>query len=98
MDKTIGVLARLVAKPGKQQAVADFLTNARPLADAEPNTLTWYAIQIDSHTFGIFDTFPHEEGRQAHLHGPIAAALMAHAAELLAEAPDIQPIRILAAK
>lgn len=98
MQKTIGVLARLVAKPGKQQAVADLLTNARPLADAEPNTLTWYAIQIDSHTFGIFDTFPHEQGRQAHLNGPIAAALMANAAELLAEAPDIQPIRILAAK
>lgn len=98
MNKKIGFLARIVAKPGKEQAVADFLTSALPLADAEPDTVTWYAIQIDSNTFGIFDTFPHEEGRQSHLKGPIAAALMANAAELFAEAPDIKPITILATK
>lgn len=98
MNKKIGFLARIVAKPGKEQAVADFLTSALPLADAEPDTVTWYAIQIDSNTFGIFDTFPHEEGRQAHLNGPIAAALMAKADELFAEAPDIKPITILATK
>lgn len=98
MNKKVGLLARLVAKPGKEQAVADFLSGALPLAMAEADTVTWYAIQMDSNTFGIFDTFPHEEGRQAHLSGPIAAALMAHADELLAEAPDIKPITVLAAK
>lgn len=98
MNKKVGLLARLVAKPGKEQAVADFLSGALPLAMAESDTVTWYAIQMDSNTFGIFDTFPHEEGRQAHLSGPIAAALMAHADELLAEAPDIKPITVLAAK
>lgn len=98
MEKKLGVLARIVAKPGKEQAVADFLTNALPLAVAEPDTATWYAIQLDSRTFGIFDTFPHAEGRQVHLSGPIAAALMANAAEWMAEAPDIQPITVLAAK
>jgi quinol monooxygenase YgiN len=98
MSKTIGFLARIVAKPGKERAVADFLISALPLADAEPDTVTWYAIQIDSNTFGVFDTFPHEQGRQAHANGPIVAALMANAAELLAEAPDIKPITILATK
>lgn len=98
MDKKVGVLARIVAKPGKEQAVADFLTSALPLATAEPDTVTWYAIQIDSQTFGIFDTFPHLEGRQAHLSGPIATALMANADELLAEAPDIKMVTVLAAK
>lgn len=98
MQKTVGVLARLVAKAGKEQAVSDFLTSALPLAVGEPDTLTWYAFQIDEQTFGIFDTFPHQDGRQAHLSGPIAAALMANAAELLAEAPDLKLITVLAAK
>ena len=98
MKETVGVLARLVAKAGKEQAVADFLTSALPLAVAESDTLTWYAIQLDERTFGIFDTFPHEEGRQAHLSGPIAEALMANAADLLAEAPDLKSITVLASK
>lgn len=98
MEKKVGVLARLVAKPGKEQAVADFLTAALPLAAAEPDTVTWYAVQVDSQTFFIFDTFPHEAGRQAHLSGPIASALMGQADELFAEAPDIKPITVLASK
>lgn len=98
MEKKVGLLVRLVAKSGKEQAVSDFLASALPLANAESDTVTWYAIQMDANTFGIFDTFPHEEGRQAHLSGPIAAALMAHADELLAEAPDIKPITVLASK
>lgn len=98
MEKKLGLLARLVAKSGQEQAVATFLTQALPLATAEGETLTWYAAQLDSRTFYIFDTFPHEAARQAHLSGPIASSLMAHADELFAEAPDIQPITVLAAK
>jgi len=94
----VGILARLEAKPGKEQALADFLAGALPLAQAEPDTITWYAIQIGPSTFGIFDTFPADSGRQAHLSGPIAVALMANAAELLSEPPDLKMIDILAAK
>ncbi len=86
------------AKPGKEQAVADFLKSALPLAQDEPDTITWYAIQMGPSTFGIFDTFPADAGRQAHLNGPIAAALMANAADLLSTAPVIEQISILAAK
>src|SRR5437870_10515025 len=94
---TVGILARLEAKPGKEQAVADFLKSALPLAQAEPATQTWYAIKLGPSTFGIFDTFPDTNGRQTHLDGPIAAALMAKASELLAEPPDLKMIVIMAA-
>jgi quinol monooxygenase YgiN len=94
----LGLLVRLQAKTGKEQEVANFITNALPLAIDEPETITWYAIKIDSSTFGIFDTFPHEEGRQAHLTGKIANALMANASELLAQAPTIEKVEILASK
>ena len=93
-----GILARVEAKRGKEQAVEDFLKSALPLAQAEPATITWYAIKLGPSTFGIFDTFLNDAGRQAHLAGPIAAALMANAAELLAEPPDLKMIDILAAK
>jgi len=92
------LLVRLQAKPEKAQEVADFITNALPLAVAEADTLTWYAIRIDERTFGIFDTFPHEEGRAAHLSGKIAAALMEQAPDLLSEPPSIEKVDILAAK
>ena len=92
------LLVRLKAKTGKEQEVASFITNALPLAIDEPDTITWYAIKIDSSTFGIFDTFPHEDGRQAHLTGKIANALMTNASELLAEEPTIEKVEILASK
>lgn len=92
------LLVRLKAKSGKELEVANFITGALPLAIEEPDTTTWYAIQIDESTFGIFDTFPHEEGREAHLTGKIANALMANASELLAEDPVIEKANILAAK
>ena len=95
---TVGLLVTVTAKPGKEQELADFLKSALPLAEAEPDTTAWFAIKIDDSTFGIFDVFPSEEGRQAHLGGPIAAALMAKADELLASPPDIKPIDVLAAK
>jgi len=92
------LLVRLEAKPGKEQAVADFLKSGLPLAENEPATITWYGIQLGPSTFGIFDSFPDDAGRQAHLNGPIAAALMANAADLLASDPVIELVDILAAK
>jgi quinol monooxygenase YgiN len=93
-----GFLATLVAKPGQADALAALLAGALPLAEAEKGTVTWYAFRIDDSTYGIFDTFESPEARQAHIDGPIAAALMAHADELLAEPPSIKPIDILAVK
>ncbi len=95
---TVGLLATLVAKPGKQDELAAFLASALPLAQAEEATTAWFAIKIDDSTYGIFDVFPGPEGRQAHLEGPIAAALMDKAGELLASPPDIKPVDVLAAK
>ena len=95
---TVGLLATLHAKPGKEAELAEFLTSALPLAEAEPETTAWFAIRIDEATFGIFDVFPGSEGREAHLGGPIAAALMAKADELLGAAPDIKAVDVLAAK
>lgn len=95
---TVGLLVTLTAKPGKEEDLASFLKSALPLAQAEAETTAWFAIKVDTTTFGIFDVFPDAEGRQAHLDGPIAAALMSRADELLASAPDIKPIDVLAAK
>lgn len=95
---TKGLLARIVAKPGKEQEVEDFLKSALPLAEAEEKTITWYAFKIDDSTFGIFDSFKGEEGQTAHLEGEIAAALMGKADELLAKDPVIEKLDLLAAK
>jgi quinol monooxygenase YgiN len=90
--------ARLQAKPGMAEEVAEFLESALPMAEDEEGTTTWFALRLDETTFGIFDTFPDEEARQAHLDGEIAAALMANADDLLAEAPEIDEVDVLAAK
>ena len=94
----VALLVELKAKPEKAEDVARFLASAQPLAVAEPDTITWYAARLDINTFMIFDTFEDESGRQAHLSGPIAAALMAHADDLLAAPPKIQQADILAYK
>ncbi len=94
----VGLLVRLVAKPGKESAVAEFLASALPLAQAEPETVTWFALRISNSDFAIYDAFPSDAGRQAHLSGPIAAALMAKAGELLAEPPRIESVDVLASK
>src|SRR5260370_41847166 len=94
----VALLVRVEAKAGKEEQVAGFLQNALELANQETLTPVWYALRFGPSTFGIFDAFADEAGRKAHLAGPIAAALMAHAAELLATAPDIQSIHFLAAK
>ncbi|MFS8064644.1 MAG: putative quinol monooxygenase [Luteimonas sp.] len=93
-----GLLARLEAKPGNEAEVAALLAGALPLAQGEAGTRTWYAFQLGTSTFGIFDTFDDEAGRQAHLDGEIAKALMANADRLLAVPPQIDKIDLLASK
>jgi len=95
---TKAIAAKLVAKPGKEAEVEALLTSALSLANQEPLTTTWYAVKFNENTFGIFDTFASDEGRDAHLNGQIAAALMAKADELLAEPPQIDKVDVLAAK
>lgn len=86
------------ARPGKEQEVADFLRSAQAIVESEPGTLSWYAIQIEPNRFAIFDTFADDAGRQAHLNGEVAAALMARADELFTEAPEIDQPDVLASK
>jgi quinol monooxygenase YgiN len=94
----VGLFVRLEAKPGKESAVAEFLTSGLALAQQEPETTVWFALRLGPSTFGIFDAFPGDSGRKAHLNGPIAAALMAKAADLLSAPPKIEPLDVLAAK
>jgi quinol monooxygenase YgiN len=97
MVKT-ALLVRLEAKPGKEKDVEDFLRGGLPIVETEPATVTWYALKLGPSTFGIFDTFPDEAGRQAHLAGRVAAALMAQAADLFSQLPVIEKVEILTAK
>jgi quinol monooxygenase YgiN len=92
------LLVRLEAKPGQESAVENFLRGGLALVEAEPATTAWFAVRMGSSTFGIFDAFPDDAGRQAHLAGRVAAALMAKASELLAKPPSIEQIDVLAAK
>jgi quinol monooxygenase YgiN len=94
----VALLVRLEAKPGKESAVAEFLAGALPLANQESTTPVWFALRLGPSTFGIFDAFADNAGRQAHLAGPIAAALMANASELLSKAPQIEQVDLLAVK
>ena len=96
MTERKALLARLHAKPGKEADLAAFLTSALPTAQDEAGTIKWYALQIDDSTFGIFDTFADDAGRQAHLDGPIAAALMERADALLSQPPTIESVDLLA--
>ena len=89
---------RLEAKPGKEQEVADFLVSALPLVNQEPDTTAWFALRMSPNVFGIFDAFPNEQGREAHLNGAVAKALMAKASELLAKSPEIHKVDVLADK
>jgi quinol monooxygenase YgiN len=94
----LAIWAQVEAKPGKEQAVAEFLKSAQALAEKEKGTLTWYAVKMDGAKFGIFDTFADEKGREAHLKGEIAKALFDKAQELFAQAPTVHKLEILAAK
>jgi quinol monooxygenase YgiN len=94
----LALFARLEAKPGKEEEVAKFLETGLALANQETTTPLWFALRLGSRTFGIFDAFRDEAGRQAHLSGPIAKALMAKAEELFAVPPSIERIEVLGAK
>ena len=94
----LAVLAYLTAKPGKEAEVEKFLAGALPLAQGEAKTPVWFALKFGKSEFGIFDAFADESGRKAHLSGPIAAALMARAGELLAQPPKIEQVDLLASK
>ena len=89
---------RLEAKPGKERDVADFLRSGQSLVEAEPKTVAWFGVQLGPSTFAIFDALPDEDGRDAHLSGKVAAALMAKAGELFSEPPSIQKADVLASK
>src|SRR5260370_16726341 len=94
----LALLVRLEAKPEKAAEMESFLRGALPLVEEEPATLAWFGIRLGPTTFGIFDAFSDETGRQAHLSGKVAAALMAKAPEFLAEPPVIEKAYVLALK
>jgi len=94
----VALYVQLEAKPGKEAEVESFLNSGLALVNEEPETPIWFALRLGPATFGIFDAFPHEAGRKAHLSGRVAAALMAQAEELLSEPPLIIKCDVLAAK
>ena len=94
----VALLVRLEAKPGKEAEVETFLRGGLAIVQAEPATTAWFAIRMGPSTFGIFDAFPDDAGRQAHLSGRVAAALMAQAPQLFAQPPAIDKVDVLAAK
>jgi len=94
----VALLVRLEAKPGKEAEVESFLRSALPIVQQEPATTAWFAIRMGPSTFGIFDAFPDNSGRQTHLSGRVADALMAKASELFSQPPSIEQIDVLADK
>jgi quinol monooxygenase YgiN len=95
---TLSFVVKLTAKHDTADEVATFLADALKLAEDEPGTIVWYALRTDPTTFWIVDAFASEDDRQAHIHGPIAAALVSNAERLLASPPEILPADVLAAK
>lgn len=94
----VALWVKLEAKPGKESDVEAFLKGGLAIVQGEPATVAWFALRLGPSTFGIFDAFPDEAGRMAHLSGQVAAALMAKAPELLSQPPSIEKIDVLAAK
>lgn len=94
----VALFVRLEARPGREAELEAFLQGGLPIVEAEPATTVWFALRFGPTTFGIFDAFPDESGRQAHLSGQVAAALMAQAPDLLAEPPSIEKVDVLASK
>ena len=95
---TVALFVRLEAKPGKEADVESFLLNGLSIVQDEPTTTTWYAIKLGPSTFGIFDTFADDAGRNAHLSGRVAAALKAQTSDLFSRPPAIEQVKVLAAK
>jgi quinol monooxygenase YgiN len=94
----LALFVRLEAKPGKEKEVIEFLKTGLALANQEATTAMWFALRLGPSTFGVFDAFADEAGRQTHLNGPIAKALMTHAPDLLAAPPSIERVEVLCAK
>lgn len=94
----VALLVRLEAKAGKEEEVAKFVSGALAIVEQEPATTSWFGIRLGPSTFGIFDTFADDAGRQAHLSGEVAKALMAKASDLLSQPPVIEKVEVLAAK
>lgn len=94
----LGLFVRLHAKPGKEAELAKLLESGLSIVQEEGETPLWFALKFDSKTYGIFDAFDNEGGRQAHLGGRLAAALMAKASDLLAQPPNIEKVDLIAAK
>ena len=94
----VALWVRLEAKPGKEAEVESFLKGGLALVQEEPKTSVWFGLRLGPTTFGIFDAFPDDSGREAHLNGRVAAALMANASTLLAKPPSIEKVDVLAAK
>jgi quinol monooxygenase YgiN len=92
------LFVRLEAKPGKERDVEQLLRNGLRLVEDEPDTINWYAIRLGYSTFGIFDTFTSDGGRQAHLTGELAKSLMAKTSQLLLYPPTIEKADVLAVK
>ncbi len=95
---TVALWVRLEAKKGKESEVENFLKGGLSIVQGEPQTTAWFAVRLGPSTFGIFDSFPSEAGRQAHLNGRVAAALKEKASDLLSQPPSIEKIDVLAAK
>jgi quinol monooxygenase YgiN len=94
----VGLLVRLEVKPGKEKDVEQVLRDGLVLVNDEPETTAWFALRMGPTTYGIFDVFRDEAGRQAHLNGKVAAALMAKAPELFVQGPNIEKVEVLASK
>lgn len=94
----MALFVRLEARSGKERVVEQFLRSALPLVNEEPGIKAWFGLRVGPSTCGIFDAFPDEKGRQAHLSGKVAAALMAKAKELLSQPPSIEKVDVLATK
>ena len=94
----VALWVRLEAKPGREADVENFIRGGLPIVQEEPATTAWFGLRLGPSTFGIFDAFTDEAGRQAHLSGRVAAALMAQAGDLLAKPPSIEKLDVLAAK
>ena len=95
---SVGLLVRLNAKQGKEAEVEEFLEGGLDLVEQEPETTAWFALKLGPSEYGIFDVFPGESGRRAHLEGAVAEALMANADELLATPPEIGQVDVIASK
>jgi quinol monooxygenase YgiN len=99
MMAKLALYVELKAKPGKEADVEAFLEQGAEMAKKEAGTIHWYGLKEDKGgVYGVFDTFNDEAGREAHLNGEIAKALMANAATLFSEAPQIHKIGLLGEK